>query len=116
MINVANERSYYRATASGAKVTRLTHYRVTVTVCFHASLFGSQGVAASEIARGKRKERRKELRKTLQVVLNMLETERPQLKEDQLLRPIATVHALYEPLSRDGERVAIGPMVEDLLG
>ena len=46
----------------------------------------------------------------------MLETERPPLKEDQLLRSIATVHALYESLSRDGEHVATGPMVADLLG
>ena len=75
---------------------------------FHASLFGSECMAASEITSGNGKS----YERAFQIVLDMVESECRPLTEEQLLRPIAIVHAMYKSLDSRGERVDITPIIK----
>lgn len=66
---------------------------------FHAALFGTDGMAASEIAAGAGS-----YAAALKVILGMLESGTPPLTEEQMLRPIAMVHAIQRSLA-SGEAV-----------
>ena len=61
---------------------------------FHASLFGADGMAAGAVAAGA-----ESYAAALTRILDMLETRTPPLSEQQMLRPIAMVHAIQQSLA-----------------
>lgn len=67
---------------------------------FHATLFGANGMAAVEIAGGDGA-----YAAALWKVVDMVERGERPLSDDQLVRPIAMVHAIQESLARGGAEV-----------
>ena len=69
---------------------------------FHSTLFGTEGMAAREITGGD-----DAYAEALSRILRMVETGERPLSDDQLLRPIAMVHALQTSLENGGTEVRL---------
>jgi predicted dehydrogenase len=74
---------------------------------FHATLFGTEGMAAREITAGK-----DAYGAGFKVILDMVETGNRPLSDDQLLRPVAIVHAVEQSLKRGGVEVSLAGMMQ----
>ena len=85
--------------ASGALAT--FSYLGDAAYRFHAAIFGTGGMAASEIPGGDGA-----YAEALRRVVDMALTGQRPLTDDQLLRPIAIVHAIEESLRRESAEVS----------
>lgn len=74
---------------------------------FHATLFGTGGMAAREITGGD-----SSYAEGLKVVLRMIETGERPFTDEQLLRPIAMVHAVQKSLGNGGEEINLSSLVQ----
>ncbi|UCC72355.1 MAG: Gfo/Idh/MocA family oxidoreductase [Gemmatimonadota bacterium] len=74
---------------------------------FHASLFGTDGMVAGEIVGGAGS-----YAEVLKAFLKMIETGRRPLDDQQLLHPIAVVHAVQASLSGGGREVEVATMLD----
>ena len=73
---------------------------------FHASLFGTDGMISQEIVGGY-----SSYGEVLKALLLMIETQTRPLSNDQLLHPIAIVHAIQQSLENGGATVAISDVL-----
>lgn len=69
---------------------------------FHGTLFGTNGMSAREITGGDGA-----YSAALQKIVEMVETGDRPLTDEQLLRPIAMVHAIQESLARGGSEICL---------
>lgn len=74
---------------------------------FHASLFGTKQMRASEIIGGD-----ESYAAGLLTFLNAVNTKAAPLTDRQLLMPIAFVHAMQESLARNGDIVQVQPFID----
>lgn len=74
---------------------------------FHASLFGTKQMRASEIIGGD-----ESYAAGLLTFLNAVDTKAAPLTDRQLLMPIAFVHAMQESLARKGDIVQVQPFID----
>lgn len=107
-----------RATRSGKNVNvQLTWQKGTLTSFsylgdaayhFHASLFGTEGMVSSEIVGGY-----SSYAEVLKAFLLMIETGTKPLGNQELLHPIAVVHAIQKSLASDGRVVHLSEILDD---
>ena len=73
---------------------------------FHATLFGTEGMAAREIVGGDGS-----YAEALNRILGMVELGQRPLTDEQLLRPIAMVHAIQQSLEGEGEEIDLSALL-----
>lgn len=78
---------------------------------FQASLFGAEGVASGEILAD-----HDGYRTAIGIVLDGMTTGARPFTDEQMARPIATVHAINASLASGGAPVKIGPLIAQALG
>lgn len=76
---------------------------------FHATLFGTEGMVAHEITVGD-----SSYAEALKAVLSMVESGERPLTDDQLLRPIAMVHAIQKSLEDEGKEVRLSQILQGM--
>lgn len=74
---------------------------------FHASLFGTEGMLSNEIIGGY-----SSYAEVLKAFLFMIESKTRPLNKEQLLHPIAMVHAIQESLANNGSEVNISDILD----
>ncbi len=78
---------------------------------FHATLFGTNGMTTGEILAN-----HEGYRKALGVVLDGMTTGVPPFSEDQMVRPVAIVHAIERSIADDGREIEVDPLIASTLG
>ncbi len=74
---------------------------------FHATLFGTSGMASGEVVAD-----HDGYRTALGIVLDALEHGTRPLDDRQLVRPVAVMHAMQQSLARNGEMVDVEPLID----
>lgn len=77
---------------------------------FHATLFGTKGMVSGEI-----RANNDGYRTSLGVILDGMESGKRPFTDEQMVRPIAIVHAIAQSLDRDGAAIEIAPLIAQAL-
>ncbi len=81
-------------------------YTGDATYAFHATLFGTKGTASGPILAA-----HDGYRRAIRIVLDGMTTGVPPFSDEQLVRPIAMVHAIERSLATGGNAVEVAPLV-----